>query len=55
MSEQETPRLDDPKQGEEEQGKLSGISAPFIRRPIATTLLTVAIALAGGLAPPAGP
>jgi multidrug efflux pump len=26
------------------------ISAPFIRRPIATTLLTVAIALAGGLA-----
>src|SRR6476469_9057418 len=26
------------------------ISAPFINRPIATTLLTVAIALAGGLA-----
>ncbi|HXO22814.1 MAG TPA: efflux RND transporter permease subunit, partial [Thermoanaerobaculia bacterium] len=26
------------------------ISAPFIRRPIATTLLTVAIALAGGIA-----
>jgi multidrug efflux pump len=50
--EQETPRLDDPKQGEEEreQPKLSGISAPFIRRPIATTLLVVAIALAGGLA-----
>src|SRR6202034_1240543 len=26
------------------------ISAPFIRRPVATTLLTVAIALAGGVA-----
>ena len=26
------------------------ISAPFIRRPVATTLLTIAIALAGGLA-----
>ena len=26
------------------------ISAPFIRRPVATTLLTVAVALAGGLA-----
>src|SRR6185369_3623926 len=26
------------------------ISAPFINRPIATTLLTVAIALAGGIA-----
>ena len=26
------------------------ISAPFINRPIATTLLTVAIALAGGVA-----
>ena len=50
--EQETSRLDDPEQGEgeERQGKLSGISAPFIRRPIATTLLVVAIALAGGLA-----
>jgi multidrug efflux pump len=33
-----------------EEGRLSGISAPFIRRPIATTLLVVAIALAGGLA-----
>jgi len=29
---------------------VSGLSEPFIRRPIATTLLTVAIALAGGLA-----
>ena len=29
---------------------MSGLSEPFIRRPIATTLLTVAIALAGGLA-----
>jgi multidrug efflux pump len=28
----------------------SSLSAPFIRRPIATTLLTVAIALAGGIA-----
>jgi multidrug efflux pump len=28
----------------------SSISAPFIRRPIATTLLTIAIALAGGIA-----
>ena len=28
----------------------SSISEPFIRRPIATTLLTVAIALAGGIA-----
>ena len=27
-----------------------GISAPFIRRPVATTLLTAAIALAGGIA-----
>src|SRR4029453_5538211 len=26
------------------------ISAPFIQRPIATTLLTIAVALAGGLA-----
>src|SRR5580704_12957202 len=26
------------------------ISAPFIRRPVATTLLTVAVALAGGVA-----
>ena len=26
------------------------ISAPFIRRPVATTLLTVAIAIAGGIA-----
>src|SRR3984957_3894335 len=26
------------------------ISAPFIRRPVATTLLTLAIALAGGIA-----
>ena len=26
------------------------LSEPFIRRPIATTLLTVAIALAGGIA-----
>jgi multidrug efflux pump len=26
------------------------ISAPFIARPIATTLLTVAVALAGGIA-----
>src|SRR3954471_13183450 len=34
----------------QEEGRLSGISAPFIRRPIATTLLVVAIALAGGLA-----
>ena len=32
----------------QEEGRLSGISAPFIRRPIATTLLVVAIALAGG-------
>src|SRR3954451_22129066 len=37
------------KNPEEEKGT-SGISAPFIRRPIATTLLVVAIALAGGLA-----
>jgi multidrug efflux pump len=34
----------------EETGGMSGISAPFIRRPIATTLLVVAVALAGGLA-----
>src|SRR5579872_1847744 len=34
----------------EKAGKMSSISAPFIRRPIATTLLVVAIALAGGLA-----
>jgi multidrug efflux pump len=33
--------------GEETDG---GISGPFIRRPIATTLLTVAVALAGGIA-----
>ena len=26
------------------------ISAPFIRRPVATTLLTIGMALAGGLA-----
>ncbi len=26
------------------------ISSPFIRRPVATTLLTIAVALAGGLA-----
>jgi len=26
------------------------VSAPFIRRPVATTLLTVAIAIAGGIA-----
>ena len=26
------------------------ISAPFIRRPVATTLLTAAIAIAGGIA-----
>jgi hypothetical protein len=26
------------------------ISAPFIRRPVGTTLLTVALALAGGMA-----
>ncbi len=26
------------------------ISAPFIRRPVATTLLTVALLMAGGLA-----
>src|SRR3954451_14112238 len=37
------------KNPEEEKGT-SSISAPFIRRPIATTLLVVAIALAGGLA-----
>ncbi|HWY46355.1 MAG TPA: efflux RND transporter permease subunit [Bryobacteraceae bacterium] len=29
---------------------MSSISAPFIRRPVATTLLTVAVVLAGGLA-----
>src|SRR3954452_3231413 len=34
----------------QEEGRLRGISAPFIRRPIATPLLVVAIALAGGLA-----
>jgi multidrug efflux pump len=52
VSERESPRPEEPRQenGEQEQGKLSGISAPFIRRPIATTLLVVAIALAGGLA-----
>jgi len=36
-------------EAQEEKGMRS-ISAPFIRRPIATTLLVVAIALAGGLA-----
>src|SRR6202035_5320203 len=45
--------------GEREEGRAAAqpgggggmnISAPFIRRPIATTLLTVAIALAGGIA-----
>ena len=36
--------------GDEKSGGLTGISAPFIRRPIATTLLVVAVALAGGLA-----
>jgi multidrug efflux pump len=35
---------------EQEEKGGSSISAPFIRRPIATTLLVVAIALAGGLA-----
>jgi multidrug efflux pump len=29
---------------------MSSISAPFIRRPVATTLLTVAVVLAGGMA-----
>ncbi len=40
-------------EGEEQEQEAKGmrsISAPFIRRPIATTLLVVAIALAGGLA-----
>jgi multidrug efflux pump len=32
------------------QGQLMNISKPFIERPVATTLLTVAIALAGGVA-----
>src|ERR1700739_659219 len=29
---------------------MSSISAPFIKRPVATTLLTVAVVLAGGMA-----
>src|SRR3954447_17850501 len=41
---------DENRESTQEEGRLSGISAPFIRRPIATTLLVVAIALAGGLA-----
>ncbi len=45
--EKDEPRRDD---SQEERKGLTGISAPFIRRPIATTLLVVAIALAGGLA-----
>jgi multidrug efflux pump len=37
--------------GPEPPGRLEGgLSAPFLRRPIATTLLTVAIALFGGVA-----
>src|SRR5207244_4697057 len=32
------------------RGERMSISAPFIRRPVATTLLTVAIALAGAIA-----
>jgi multidrug efflux pump len=53
--EQEAPKEEEqrgegqPGEGKSE-GKMNGISAPFIRRPIATTLLVVAIALAGGLA-----
>jgi multidrug efflux pump len=49
--ERESPRYDEERQDEgQKEGKMNGISAPFIRRPIATTLLVVAIALAGGLA-----
>ncbi len=57
-SERESPPHEEPRQDEgqtsegaqKSEGKMNGISAPFIRRPIATTLLVVAIALAGGLA-----
>ncbi len=45
---EEAPREEPPR--EEGEKPKSGISTPFIRRPIATTLLVVAIALAGGLA-----
>jgi multidrug efflux pump len=45
---EERRREEPPREGGEEPK--SGISTPFIRRPIATTLLVVAIALAGGLA-----
>ena len=31
-------------------GAVMNISAPFIRRPVATTLLTIAVAIAGGIA-----
>src|SRR4029077_7984234 len=49
--ERESPPHEEPgKEGQQSEGKMNGISAPFIRRPIATTLLVVAIALAGGLA-----
>jgi multidrug efflux pump len=46
----EEERQSEGQQSEQSNGNMNGISAPFIRRPIATTLLVVAIALAGGLA-----
>ena len=36
--------------GAPRDGGVLSISAPFIRRPVATSLLTLAIALVGGLA-----
>jgi multidrug efflux pump len=49
---EKTPETSPEKNSEEkeEEKGTSSISAPFIRRPIATTLLVVAITLAGGLA-----
>jgi multidrug efflux pump len=52
MSEPETPEPQTPEPEEEQahnEGRIS-VSQPFIRRPIATTLLTIGVVLAGSVA-----